>query len=119
MDFHGAHPCELGLEKYVNQVVSRLINAIEPDDTQGEAPLLPILNRYRPIGTTAEVDFKTTRPCVFTQFSHLNQVAGNTNTWEHVAANRWVSAVNNWGQLGRWEFQVCRDPQLLGQHLDR
>ncbi|MGH2459119.1 MAG: restriction endonuclease, partial [Chloroflexota bacterium] len=88
VDFHGAHPCELGLDRYVNQVVSRLLNAIEPDDTQGEAPLLPILNRYKSIGTTAEVDFKTTRPCVFTQFSHLNQVAGDTGTWEQIAAFR-------------------------------
>jgi len=187
VDFHGADPRELGLEKYVDRVVSRLINAIEPDDTQGEAPLLPILNRYKPRGTTAEVDFKTTRPCVFTRFSQINQVAADTNTWEqiatfrleeavvagwvkyyarndhlgllipyelygishsyepdflvrladdrivvleikgyepnetlakHAAANRWVSAVNNWGQLGKWEFRVCRDPQLLGRMIE-
>jgi len=30
------------------------------------------------------------------------------------AAHRWVSAVNNWGQMGRWAFHVCRDPQMLG-----
>ncbi|MXY21387.1 MAG: hypothetical protein F4Y49_08635 [Dehalococcoidia bacterium] len=34
------------------------------------------------------------------------------------AARRWVSAVNNWGQLGRWRFDVCRDPQTLGQYLE-
>lgn len=188
VDFHGAHPCELGLEKYVSQVVSRLVNAIEPDTRQGEAPLLPILNRYKPIGTTADVDFKTTRPCVFTQYSHIDQVAGDTNTWEqvaafrleqaavtgkvtcyarndhlgllipyelhggshsyepdflvrladgrtvileikgyepnetlakHAAAKRWVSAVNNWGQLGKWEFRVCHDPQVLGEQIDQ
>lgn len=33
------------------------------------------------------------------------------------AARRWVAAVNNWGQLGRWVFHVCRDPQLLVQEL--
>jgi type III restriction enzyme len=32
---------------------------------------------------------------------------------KHQAARRWVSAVNNWGKLGRWEFLVCRDPQRL------
>jgi type III restriction enzyme len=36
---------------------------------------------------------------------------------KHAAAKRWVSAVNNWGQLGRWGFHVNRDPQLLGQEL--
>ena len=31
----------------------------------------------------------------------------------HNAARRWVSAVNNWGEMGRWAFHVCRDPHLL------
>jgi type III restriction enzyme len=36
---------------------------------------------------------------------------------KHDAAKRWVAAVNNWGQLGRWMFHVCRNPQLLGKEL--
>jgi type III restriction enzyme len=35
----------------------------------------------------------------------------------HNAARKWVSAVNNWGELGRWEFHVCRDPHLLTKEL--
>jgi type III restriction enzyme len=35
------------------------------------------------------------------------------------AARRWVSAVNNWGGLGRWTFHVCRDPHLLVGELAR
>jgi hypothetical protein len=31
---------------------------------------------------------------------------------KHQAARRWVVAVNNWGELGRWEFSVCRDQRL-------
>lgn len=38
---------------------------------------------------------------------------------KHQAARRWISAVNNWGKLGTWEFEVCRDPQLLAQALER
>jgi hypothetical protein len=159
----------------------RLIDAIEPDDEKGEAPLLPILNRYKPVGSTGEVNFKTTKPCFLTALSHINQVAGDTQTWEqsaafrlelarvvyakndhlefaipyeylgvrhayipdflvrleagvtlileikgylddqdlakHQAAKRWCAAVNNWGQLGRWRFHVCRDPQLLEREL--
>ena len=49
---------------------------------------MPILNRYKPIGTTAEVDFKTIRPCVPTQRSHVNQVVADTQTWEETAAFR-------------------------------
>jgi len=36
---------------------------------------------------------------------------------KHAAAKRWVSAVNNWGKLGKWCFHVCREPQLLGKEL--
>ena len=36
---------------------------------------------------------------------------------KHQAAQRWVSAVNNWGKLGQWAFHVNRDPQMLKQEL--
>ena len=47
VDFRGVHPCELGLEKYVQRIVGRLLTAIEPDEAQGETPLLPILDQAR------------------------------------------------------------------------
>lgn len=188
VDRRGCHPCELGQETYVNRMVERRVAAIEPDDAQGEAPLMPILNRYKPMGTTAEVDFLTVRPCHGTQRSHLNQVVLDTQSWEssaafrleqacllgivdfyarndhlgfvipyeymgishgyepdflvkladgrvlileikgfltdqdlakHTAAKRWISAVNNWGKLGKWAFHVCKDPQLLARELAR
>jgi type III restriction enzyme len=56
--------------------------------SQGEAPLLPILNRYRPHGSTADVDFKTTRVCHGSQKSHINLVPTDTATWERSAAFR-------------------------------
>jgi len=186
VNFGAENPCELGLKKYVERTFERLSDAIEPNDAEGEPPLLPVLNKYKPIGTTAEVDFKTTRPCRETQHSHINQVVLDAETWEatttfrledacldgtvafyarndhlglmipyeyqgvdhgyepdflvrlasgvtvvleikgyeddevrakHTAARRWISAVNNWGQLGRWEFHVCREPQQLGREL--
>jgi len=33
---------------------------------------------------------------------------------KHQAAWRWVAAVNHWGKLGRWAFDVCSDPKRLG-----
>jgi type III restriction enzyme len=186
VDFRGEHPSELGLQKYVTRIVERLRDGIEPDDAQGELPLMPILNRYDPFGSTAHVDFITTKPCFATRASHINQVVADTERWEqsaafrlesaaqegtvvayakndrlgltipyeylgadhvyqpdflvrleneitvlleikgqddnqskakHDAARRWISAVNNWGQLGRWELHVCYDPQLLGDEL--
>ncbi len=179
VDFRGQHPCELGLEKYVRRIKELLREAIVPNEEEGEAPLLPILNRYKPIGTTADVDFTTKRHVHSTVRSHINAVVLDS-AWEqtaafyleqqtdHVfcyvrndrpfllipyeyegaqhhfepdylvrlnngrtliieikgeeddrdrqkyqAARRWVTAINNWGRLGSWEFKTCRDPQLL------
>ena len=36
---------------------------------------------------------------------------------KYQAARRWVSAVNNWGRLGVWDFLVCRDPHNLPRQL--
>jgi len=33
---------------------------------------------------------------------------------KHEAAHRWVRAVNNWGRMGKWRFEVCNEPQMLG-----
>ena len=31
--------------------------------------------------------------------------------------NNLVSAVNNWGKLGKWDLHVCRNPQVLEREL--
>ncbi len=82
VNFQESDPRELGLEKYVMRMVGYLCDAIVPDEAEGETPLLPVLNRYKPWGTTAEVDFTTLRPCHGTQRSHINQVVLDTRTWE-------------------------------------
>ena len=185
VDFCGENPLDLAQETYVTLVVERLLAAIQPNETRGEVPLLPILNRYEPTGTSADVAFLTARPCHGTEKSHVNQVVLDTETWErsacfwleqsenvvcyvrndrlglsipyeytgvshvyepdfivrftngvhllleikgfeteqelakHEGAKRWVSAVNNWGQLGKWDFHVCHNPHQLRHELAR
>jgi len=36
---------------------------------------------------------------------------------KYQAARRWVTAVNNWGRLGIWDFTVCRDPALIPRQI--
>lgn len=88
VNFKDVDQRELGLEKYVSHMVGYLCDAIVPDDAEGEPPLLPVLNRYKPVGTSADVDFTTTRPCHGTQKSHVNQVVLDTKTWESSVAFR-------------------------------
>lgn len=85
VDFRDCNPCELGLQRYVMSIVDRLMTAIRPDKTQGEVSLTPILNRYKPIGTSADVNFFTKRPCQGTHRSQVNLVVLDTNTWERSA----------------------------------
>lgn len=187
VNLNGSDPRELGLEKYAMLIVERLRDAIHPDKSAGEPPLLPILNRYRPIGRTSSVDFPTTRPVSVTKKSHINLVVQHSD-WEgqaarkldecelvkhyarndhlglvipyefmgqehsyepdflvrlvndlnllleikgfevhnpelnnakHGAARRWVEAVNNLKDFGRWEFLVVRDMDDLLADLEK
>jgi type III restriction enzyme len=88
VDFRGAHKAELGLEKYLRQVVERVRDAIQPDDAAGEPPLLPLLNRTQEIGSTAGVEFRTKRPVFATIASHIGHVVADTEAWEQSAAFR-------------------------------
>ncbi len=166
---------EIGLEKYVQLITERILGAVEPDDAQGEVPILPRIERFRAKGSTSQVLFRTVRPCKGTTKSHVSQVVLDSK-WEgstafqleksllvqayvrndyldfvipyefmglrhtyvpgyivrlanglmlilevkgleteqdrakYAAAKRWAKAVTYWGEMGRWEFRVVRDP---------
>ncbi|AWO87811.2 MULTISPECIES: DEAD/DEAH box helicase [Bradyrhizobium] len=85
VDLNGLNPCEIGLQTYAQRIAGLLISSINPDDERGEARLLPRLNRYKPIGSTENVRFKTVKPVQATTVSHLNFVACDTGSWEQAA----------------------------------
>ena len=85
VDLNGLHPCDVGLQTYAMRIVGLLTAAITPDESRGEPPLLPRLNRYRRIGGTGSVHFKTVKPVQATAASHLNYVACDTGSWEQAA----------------------------------
>jgi len=85
VDFQGVNRSELGLDEYVRRIKERLLAAIVPDEEQGETPLLPILNRYKPVGATGDIDFTTKRHVHSTARSHVNAVVLDS-TWEQMAA---------------------------------
>ena len=77
---------EIALLKYKQMIVERLTEAIEPDMEAGEPPILPVIERFRPIGSTSEVLFRTLRPCVGTTKSHISHVVLDAPKWEHSVA---------------------------------
>lgn len=79
---------ELGLDTYASRTAERITAAIEPDESSGEPPILPVLNRSHPTGDTTRVSFKTIRPCVPTVKSQIDQVAADTGSWEQAAVFR-------------------------------
>lgn len=76
---------EMALAQYRDVIIERLITAIEPDVSSGEAPLLPRIDRQRPTGSTAQVLFRTTKPTKGTLKSHISHVVLDSN-WEGAAA---------------------------------
>ncbi|MGH7555445.1 MAG: restriction endonuclease, partial [Longimicrobiales bacterium] len=86
VDLRGCDEREIGLDRYSGEIAERVFAAIRPDESAGEPPLLPLLNRYRAVADTSVVDFKTVKPCFATRKSHINHVASDTDLWEQAAA---------------------------------
>lgn len=86
VQFIDAKPNEMALEKYIQLIVERLLTAIEPDTAKGESPLLPIIERFRPKGSTSEVLFRTVRRAHPTLKSHVSHVVTDNKSWEHAVA---------------------------------
>jgi len=79
---------EIALLKYKQRIIERLTEAIEPDTAAGEPPILPVIERFRPIGSTSEVLFRTVRPTVGTTKSHISHVVLDAPKWEHSVASQ-------------------------------
>lgn len=77
---------EIALLKYKQRIIERLAEAIEPDTDAGEPPVLPVIERFRPLGSTSEVLFRTARPAVGTTKSHISHVVLDAPKWEHTVA---------------------------------
>ena len=62
------------------------LRAIRPDISQGEAPESADIRSARGPGSTAEVDFWTSREVREVVRSHMNYVVADTKQWEQSAA---------------------------------
>jgi type III restriction enzyme len=74
------------LSPYYGWVIERLTQALRPADGASETPELPRYEVNRGPGTTADVDFWTSRDVREVRKSHLNYVVADTQRWEQSAA---------------------------------
>ena len=77
---------DLFLAPYYGWVVERLVENIHGDVSQGESPEVPRYESTRGPGSTADVDFWTSRDVREVNRSHLNYVVADTKHWEQSAA---------------------------------
>lgn len=71
---------------YYGHVLERISQAIHPDDSAGESHEVPRYERSRDFGSTADVDWWTSKDVRLTTKSHVNYMVADTKQWEQSAA---------------------------------
>jgi type III restriction enzyme len=79
---------DVGCAPYYGLILETLLAAVQPDSSAGEAPELPRYEALKPEGSTADVDYWTSKDVRPTTKSHVNYVVADTVKWEQQAAYR-------------------------------
>ena len=77
-----------------------------------------IAYEYLGVGHNYVPDYIVRLTSGITLLLEIKGMEDNQDKAKHDAARRWISAVNNWGQLGQWDLHVCRSPQMLEKQLE-
>jgi type III restriction enzyme len=74
----------------------------------GQAHVVPLLNRWNPQGSTSHVHAATAKPVLSTKKSHVNLVVADTGSWEQIAAKtlEQIDAVESYVKNAFLGFEV-------------
>jgi type III restriction enzyme len=77
-----ANILDVFLSPYFGLVIKRMLEAVKHDNTQGEAPKVPRYETNRRPGSTADVDYWTSKDVREVINSHMNYAVADTMVWE-------------------------------------
>jgi type III restriction enzyme len=80
-----AERIDVFLSPYWGFVIDQLTNAIQPDTAQGESPEVPFYEPHRPVCSTNDIDFWTSKTVREVIHSHVNYVVADSS-WESSTA---------------------------------
>ena len=81
-----ATPEMVSFSPYYGMVIENMLERLGPDTAAGEAPEVPRYEARRRPGSTADVDFQTSKDVREVTRSHVNFVVADTKRWEQSAA---------------------------------
>jgi type III restriction enzyme len=80
---------------------------------RNDRPFLLIPNDYEGVQHHYEPDYIVKHKVGLTIHLEVKCEEIDLDHAKYQAVRRWVSAINNWERLGRWDFMVCKDPVEL------